>query len=622
MTYEPPPLPARVGLSLLVLAALCAGTFSGTLENGTDAIYAAVARDVAAGNWLVPEVAGGPYLMKPPLYFWACAISLKLFGAISEVFALRLPGLLSGWLCVLLVASIAGRLARDPRGWFAGAVLALLSPTFFEYARRVFMEETLALTMLAVLYCALRAKDEDDPRWLWGVGLGSAAAILTKSYGGGFAGFAVLCWLAAVGPRKWLKSLPFLGGIAVGAVLIVGWVLVMLRAAPDEFVRQNLAPFDLGSSAQFSWYRTESFFYFRSPLDGDRLVPGAEGLGRLLPVLGSALVYLGGWAALIAGSIRAWKKPEERGSWLLLIYVAVGIAVWSSLTQQRLYYLVPFFPAFAAAAAVMLVKLVPGGPPTTLALALLGGSIFLVQQPAFEQRLLDPEPAIAALGDRFADQLPEDAIVYRYNDFFAATELYMERRTVGLTPNEQLLTDFGRILVLGERDIARDGRPGAIYQLYREHRDRGEPFFLVIDEGGLVRLMPGLPGLHPWFAVPDWPSGRLWLTSSEAPVADGSASWGGELPRMHEASYLVAADWLLARGDREGAAEVLREGLIGRPDMAGVYEAKLAPLVEAERRIEELREVPLLTDPAIQDGPAQPDMLTPGDSSLPAEPTP
>lgn len=575
MDYRPPPLSVRAAIALLFLVVLCLGTFSGSLENGTDAIYAAVARDVAAGNWLVPEVAGGPYLMKPPLFFWACAISLKLFGGLSEVFALRLPSILSGWLCVLLAASIAGRLSRDARGWFAGAVLVMLSPTFFEYARRVFMEETLALTMLAVLYCGLRAKDDDDPRWLWGVGLGSAAAILTKSYGGGFAGFAVLCWLAAVGPRRWLKSVPFLGGIAVGAVVIVAWVLVMLRAAPDEFVRQNLAPFGLGSSAQFSWYRTESFFYFRAPLDGARLVPGAVGLDRWLPVLGSALVFVGGWAALIAGSIQGRKDPRQRGYWLLAIYLVVGVAVWSSLTQQRLYYLVPFFPVLAAAAGAMLVRLVPAGPPTTLALALLGGSLFLVQQPAFEQRLLDPEPATAELGTRFADQLPEGAVVYRYNDFFAATEFYMEARAVGLTPNEELLVDFGRILVLGERDIARDGRPGAIYTLYREHVQRGEPFFMVIDEEGLIRLMPGLPELHPWFAVPDWPSGRLWLTSSEPPAADGSPSWGGALPRMHEMGYIVAADYWLAQDDPQEAVRVLLDGISGRPDQAELYRSRL-----------------------------------------------
>jgi hypothetical protein len=578
MDYSPPPLLARLAVALLVLIALCMGTWTGSLENGTDAIYAVVARDVAAGNWLVPEVAGGPYLMKPPLYFWACAISLKVFGGASEVFALRLPAILSGWLSVLLVAGLAGRLARDARGWIAGAIVAMLSPTFFEFARRVFMEETLALTMLAVLYCALRAKDEHDPRWLWGVGLGTAAAILTKSYGGGFAGFAVLCWLAAVGPRRWLRSLPFLGGIAAGGALIVIWVLVMLQAAPEEFVRQNLAPFGLGSSAQFSWYQTESFFYFRSPLDPDRLVPGAVGLDRWAPVLGSALVFAGGWIALLFASIQGRKDPARRGFWLLLIYMAVGVAVWSSLTQQRLYYLVPFFPVLAAACAAVLVGLLPKGTPTTAVLAVLAGSIFLVQQPAFEQRLLDPEPGAAELGDRFADRLPEGAVVYRYNDFFAATELYMERRAVGLTPNPELLVDFGRILVLGERDIARDGRPGALYGLYREHLARGEPFVLLTDQEGLTRLMPGLPGLHPWFAVPDWPTGRLWLASSVPPTADGSLSWGGRMPQLHEMGYVVASDWLVEQGQRGEAIQLLLDGLDEHPDKQDLYLPRLAAL--------------------------------------------
>jgi 4-amino-4-deoxy-L-arabinose transferase-like glycosyltransferase len=498
---------------------LLLGATGGSLQNSTDAIYAVVARDAARGNWLTPEIAGGPYLMKPPLYFWFCAVSWKLFSGIGEAFAFRLPSLISCWAVVFLSAGIAGRIAGSVRAWWAAILLVLLSPTVVEFSRRVFMEEMLAATMLAVLYAAVRARDEDNPKWLWAVGIGSAAAILTKSYGGGFAGLAVLLWFAAIGPRKWLLGRPFLGGIAAGSAVLALYVFALMRIAPQEFLSQNLAPLRLGSDEQFLWYPTGRFFYFTAPLDAGRTaLHDAVGLTRLGPVLGAGLSFVGGWIALIAGSTMIRRHKSLAGMLLLLFYVLSAYLIWGSLTQQRLYYLVPFLPALAIAAAVFLDRFLPRSlAPQTLVFGVLAGMLLLANPRSFDPVLMNAEPALAAIGEEVRGQLPPDAALFRYNDFFAATELYLDHRTVGLTPDPSLLADFGRILVLGQRGIAADGRPEFLFPMLAE-LGQERPFFIVIDRSEMQRHLPQLGSLHLWAEARDWNGSLLLLGSIPRPV--------------------------------------------------------------------------------------------------------
>ena len=547
METHTPPLGARIAAAAVVALFFGLGTTSGSLANSTDAIYAIVASDIAErGAWLTPEVAGGAYLMKPPLYFWAVGLAVKVLG--PTAFAFRLPGVLAGWVVALLCAGIVGRLTGRKEGWFAGLGIVLLSPTVFEFSRRVFMEEWLAAGMMLALYATIRARQEDDVRWLWLVGPASAIAILTKSYGGGFCGVAILMWLPMVGRTRWLISRPFLGGIALGAVPILAYVAALLAVAPEPFVHQNLLPFRMGSAAQFSWYRTGRFFYFTEPMATD------------------TLVFLGGLGALVVGGWMARRDEGLRGIWLLALYVGVGFAVWGSLAQQRLYYLVPFLPAFACALAAVVIRALPSRVGRVAFVAGVFGLAPLLQAPRFSPDVLDPEGALAELGPRVQPALGPDDVVHRYNDFFAATELYLDRRAIGLTPSPEMLADFGRILVLGERDIARDGRPAALFERYHEERDAGRPLHLVVDRRSLGLMMPGMPALKPRLFAPQADGSELWFasTAETLPVAaDG--------PAPDPTGYPVALRWLADH--RPAALAEVVSGLRSRHGESGVRAA-------------------------------------------------
>jgi 4-amino-4-deoxy-L-arabinose transferase-like glycosyltransferase len=90
---------------------------------GDEAIYASVARDSArAGRWFPLVYDGEPYTSKPPLAIWAQRLALAT-GARPE-WAVRLPGVLAGWLAIALFGLWTARRATPLAGALAAALLA------------------------------------------------------------------------------------------------------------------------------------------------------------------------------------------------------------------------------------------------------------------------------------------------------------------------------------------------------------------------------------------------------------------------------------------------------------------------------------------------------------------
>lgn len=88
-----------------------------------EGLHAGIAQEmVERGDWVTPRFLGEPFLDKPILYFWAEALSLKLFG-FNEV-AVRLSGLLFGLLGAITTGLLAWRLLGASTGWIAGILYA------------------------------------------------------------------------------------------------------------------------------------------------------------------------------------------------------------------------------------------------------------------------------------------------------------------------------------------------------------------------------------------------------------------------------------------------------------------------------------------------------------------
>ena len=106
----------------LLLAAYAAGMFVDILE--IDATqYAVMARDMLrSGDWLHLTDRGQDYLDKPPLVFWASALSYKLFGV--STFSYKLPSVLFSLLAVASIGRLARRMYDARVGHWAALILA------------------------------------------------------------------------------------------------------------------------------------------------------------------------------------------------------------------------------------------------------------------------------------------------------------------------------------------------------------------------------------------------------------------------------------------------------------------------------------------------------------------
>src|SRR5262245_34100539 len=94
-TGQPRRFPGRWEWEVLALSLFVAAAFFLRLADlpllGEETRRALIAREMAQrGDWIVPHQQGLPWLTKPPLQYWAIALSTSLFGG-ESVFAIRFP---------------------------------------------------------------------------------------------------------------------------------------------------------------------------------------------------------------------------------------------------------------------------------------------------------------------------------------------------------------------------------------------------------------------------------------------------------------------------------------------------------------------------------------------------
>jgi 4-amino-4-deoxy-L-arabinose transferase-like glycosyltransferase len=170
---------------LCLAAALHIATIGwGDLYNETDGQYAGAAREMLESHqWLTPTNDGIPRLQKPPLLYWAIAVSLKVFGLTTA--AARLPIALATVASVALTFLIGDRLGGPWRGFLAGLIHLCCCGTFL--LGRIVMPEPLFSALIAgAIYCAIRGYEKRPDRrgWFTGFWICAALACMTKSLHG------------------------------------------------------------------------------------------------------------------------------------------------------------------------------------------------------------------------------------------------------------------------------------------------------------------------------------------------------------------------------------------------------------------------------------------------------
>jgi 4-amino-4-deoxy-L-arabinose transferase-like glycosyltransferase len=137
-----------------------AGSFA--LIDPDEGRNAEVAREMmTAGDKVVPQLAGMPYLDKPPALFWAAAVAMRALGATP--FAARLPAAIAAALTLAMIAALA---SREVDAAFAIRAVALLAaaPLFAFLSAYVLFDMPLTFCVTMV-WTSIARELADRPQW-------------------------------------------------------------------------------------------------------------------------------------------------------------------------------------------------------------------------------------------------------------------------------------------------------------------------------------------------------------------------------------------------------------------------------------------------------------------------
>ncbi len=220
-----PPAPAV--LALIALAFIAPGLAGHDPWKSFDAIGIEIAHQMQlSGDWIVPRVAGEPWLEDAPLYHWIALAFGKLLGwAIPFHNAARLA---SG-LCMVLAVYFLHRVAG------AAAPLLLIGSTGLIVHAHEAIPDLAGLAAICAAY-ALLPRAHERPL-LKGAAFGAALGLATLGSGWivpAALAASVLVAHAVCAPWRSARALPFLGAAAVGAIVVAGsWPLALLQRAPE-----------------------------------------------------------------------------------------------------------------------------------------------------------------------------------------------------------------------------------------------------------------------------------------------------------------------------------------------------------------------------------------------------
>lgn len=190
-------------------------------------------------QYLVPKLFGVAFLDKPPLFYYAQVLMLKLFGY-SE-FSLRLPSVIAASITCLVVY-ITGRLVFNRRAGWYGALICANMPLFFIMAHYANLDMMVAcfVTLSMCLFVLAQQPNAQHTRLLmWLTYLSMALAMLSKGLialvlpiGSAVIFFVMQKIKPASLNGQFQNKLYLLDGLIIFAVCVAPWFLMMHQEVP------------------------------------------------------------------------------------------------------------------------------------------------------------------------------------------------------------------------------------------------------------------------------------------------------------------------------------------------------------------------------------------------------
>jgi 4-amino-4-deoxy-L-arabinose transferase-like glycosyltransferase len=299
------------------------------LYNPDEGRYAEIPREMlASGDWVIPHLNGLVYIEKPPLQYWATAVSEALFGQNDWAARLYIG------LCALATLYTIWALIR--REWDAAAaaraaIMLGSSLLFFLLGHQLTLDMSLTLftTVTFVGFCNAQ-RDGHWRRWMLLSWAGIAGAFLTKGLIAGVLPILTLIVYSVLQRdlAPWRRLLLVRGAVLFG-VLSLPWLILIQHRLPQFFqfffVREHIQRFLTKIEDRYQpWW-------FFIPV----LVAGI--LPWLLPALRALCVD---WRASSARS----GFDLRRFAWVWCVVVFV---FFSASDSKLITYIMPLFPQLA-----------------------------------------------------------------------------------------------------------------------------------------------------------------------------------------------------------------------------------------------------------------------------------
>jgi 4-amino-4-deoxy-L-arabinose transferase-like glycosyltransferase len=436
------------------------------LTDNTEARYGLVVREMAnSGDWVTPRVwmSGKmvPYLGKPPLHFWAAALSTRLFG--MNEFALRFPSLIGAVLLITLMIIVLRRYVdRDLA--FPAALILSSAVLFFILAGAVVIDMSLAFCIAGAIlsYQAFLIEKTKVGKRFWSLCVFTLLALgfLMK---GPIAvvmfGIPVLLWTFI--HRRWntLKDHGWWIGILTFLLLTVPWFWLAENRNPG-FLKY--------------FFLNENLLRFFTHRYGD-----LYGSGRTQPYGAAAvMLFFAGlpwtlWCAILLLKKYRWKwlgsfLKDERTS--LFTFGLVGMTLFLCFARQLIMpYVLPILPFFSIWGAIFLEK--SGVNRTTImrfsiALIILYGVIYPLALPLVEKKF-STRSVVKLARDKIYHSGLDNGVIFVHNIPYSA---YFYGQNL-IIPHENQSTEFSVLQGL-------NSGKGYLYAVKRKYRSEIPPSLL------------------------------------------------------------------------------------------------------------------------------------------------
>jgi 4-amino-4-deoxy-L-arabinose transferase-like glycosyltransferase len=303
-------------LAVVVIAALFYGLGDVPLFDEDEGAYAEVTLEMLhSGDFVTPRLGGEPFFHKPPLLYWAQAVSVTLFGP-SE-WAFRLPSVMAAVAWALLLFMFVRR--RMDQETAAFAVFFLVSAIQVNVVIRAGIADALLNLFITMTMFAVFAYSEKPlKRYIIAAFTGMALGFMTK----GPIAIAIpvvvsfLYYLCQRNLKTWLR----------GAFHPLGWAVFLLIALP----------WYVALSHQFGWLFVKELFLVHNIGRFRNAMEGHSG-----PIFYYVPVILLGLLPFTTILIRAFThiKDQIKSSWTRFLWIWFGfVFVFFSIADTKLQH--------------------------------------------------------------------------------------------------------------------------------------------------------------------------------------------------------------------------------------------------------------------------------------------